>query len=179
MRAVIISSIFLFAICAAGCSKEKTEEEDRQQETQFTFRVKKNGVNWKANSAAGYYNKQDSSYYVVGIGENGEHLGFNFKRTPQFIGKLSEFNTGVMIPSCPFCASLSARYTLDSSKSNKLEIIGFDNLQHRINGRFNIHLKRERLYENEEFDEELSHYEGLFSITYEDAGLQRSDNVNK
>ncbi len=100
MKAIIVFYIFLFAICTAGCSKEKSMKDDKQ-EFQFAFKVKKNGVDWKASSSAGYYNKNDSTYRAVGIGENGEQLGFTFKRTPLSTGRLDEFYTGVTMSSCP------------------------------------------------------------------------------
>jgi len=169
MRAIIVFYICLLAIFTAGCKKERPVDED--QESQFTFNVKKNGIDWETKSATAYYNKTDNSYYVTGFGDNGEHLQFMFKKEPLTTGKLKEFNMGVSVTACPICSSLSASYTLDRSKTNKFEIIGFDNLQNLIAARFNVHLKRERIYEDEEFTEELSSYEGLFSIRYEDSGL--------
>ncbi|MGV6946450.1 hypothetical protein [Sphingobacterium sp. CZ-2] len=169
MRPIIIAYIFLFVVCFTGCSKENTVQEE--PETQFTFRVKKNGLEWKVTTAKGFYNKDDGTCHVSGVGENNEHLHFTFKKYPQRTGKLDEFHSGVIIPSCPICASLSASYTLNSVETNKLEIIGFDNIQNRIIGQFNVQLKRERLYDSEDFDEELNTYEGLFSVRYEDIGL--------
>lgn len=128
-------------------------------------------MDWKTSTATGFYNKDENSYYVIGVDENDEHLRLTFQRDPQFIGKLEEFDTGLNIPTCPHCASLAAVFTLDSDKTNKLEIIGFDNIQNRIVGKFTVHLKRERLYETDDFDEELATYEGIFSVLYRETGL--------
>lgn len=166
MKGIFVLCAVLLVICSTACSKEKDE-----LESQSTFKVKKNGRDWMTTTASSFYNKDDDTYHVVGVGDKEEHLHFTFKKLPQLTGKLEEFDSGVNIPSCPICASLSAMYSLDDVPTNKLEIIGLDMIKKRIIGRFKVQLKRERLHHDEDFDDELNVYEGQFDIRYEDTGL--------
>jgi len=161
MKNIVIICTVLLAL-GTGCSKEKMENEGTGE---FTFRVKKNGEDWKVNGAQGYLNSGDSAFYVQAWGENNEHITFNFSRNPLSTGRLAEFDAGVVIPSCEFCAAIAASYSLDPAKNNRFEILGFDNLESRILGRFSVNLKKNRLYDGE-FTEESNVYEGTFSVVY-------------
>lgn len=160
LKRLIICTVLL--ALGMGCSKEKMENEVAGEPT---FRVKKNGEGWKVNGAQGYFNSKDSTFYVHAMGENNEHLTFNFRRNPLSTGRLAEFGAGAAIPSCERCAAIAASYSLDPAKDNRFEIIGFDNLESRILGRFSVNLKKDRLYEGE-FTEESVIYEGTFSVVY-------------
>ncbi|MCH5689404.1 hypothetical protein LWM68_37290 [Niabella sp. W65] len=47
-----------------------------------------------------------------------------------------------MTPTCEYCASIAQRYSMDSLKSNSFQIMGFDNMEHRILGKFSVYLKK-------------------------------------
>ncbi|MGK6351622.1 hypothetical protein [Parapedobacter sp. DT-150] len=169
MKYTIIICAILFVV-VSGCSKAKMENEDKQE---FVFRVKKNGVDWKVNAVQGYRHSNDSTFYIQASGQNNELIAFIFKRDPSFVGKLGGFDARVTIPSCELCASIAATYSLDSSKMNRFEILGFDNIESRILARFSVNLKKDRLYDGE-FKEEFNTYEGTFSVIYRENAISKA-----
>lgn len=165
MKYIIIISTALLTI-ASGCSKSKMENDGDKEDT-FTFRVKKNDDHWAVNTALGFRQSNDSTYYVEGWGENNERITFDFKRSPTFTGKLEKFGAGVIVPNCEHCAGIIAKYSLDSTKENRLEIVGFDTIEGRVLGKFSIHLKKDSIYAGP-FTEEFNKYEGVFSVVYKE-----------
>lgn len=167
MRYIVVFFAVLLAV-GIGCSEVIPEVEDNQK---FTFRVKKNGVEWKVNSAQGYRRGEDSTFYIQAWGQNNEKITFSFKREdPLFIGRLEEFGADVAILNCEHCAGIAALHSLDAAKVNRLEILGFDNIEDRILGKFLVNLKKDRLYDDE-FIEEFNTYEGTFSLVYQEITL--------
>ena len=74
------------------------------------------------------------------------------------------------ILNCEHCAGIAALHSLDAAKVNRLEILGFDNIEDRILGKFLVNLKKDRLYDDE-FIEEFNTYEGTFSLVYQEITL--------
>ncbi|RQP19645.1 MAG: hypothetical protein EAS52_01695 [Parapedobacter sp.] len=164
MKNIVIICTVLLAL-GMGCSKEKKENEDTGE---FTFRVKKNGKDWKVNGAQGHLNREDGTFYVQASGENNELISFNFRRNPLSTGRLAEFNADAVVPACELCAAIAASYSLDPAKDNRFEILGFDNLESRILGKFSVNLKKNRLHDGE-FTEESNVYEGTFNVVYKES----------
>jgi hypothetical protein len=149
-----------------GCSKKVYTNGKEAANTNFTFRAKKNGSAWKAHSIAATYNAKDSMMHVTAMGENNERLTISFFKKPQYTGASDRFTAGSMTPTCEYCASIAQRYSMDSLKSNSFQIMGFDNMEHRILGKFSVYLKKDSLYQGT-FIKDASLYEGVFSVPYE------------
>lgn len=149
-----------------GCSKKIYTGSKEAAPANFTFRAKKNGSNWKASSVTATYNPKDSMMHVMAQGDNNERLTISFFKIPQYTGNSGRFTAGSITPTCEFCASIAQRYSMDSIKSNSFQIVGFDNIEHRILGKFSVYLKKDSLYQGT-FVKDSSLYEGVFSVPYE------------
>jgi hypothetical protein len=167
MKAGIVISLCL--LLGMACSKSNNENTENGQ-PDFSFRIRKNGSSWTVRDAVAFYNKKDSTLAISAYGDNNEQLGFNFVREPLFTGKVKKFMSGVIIPTCEHCASIAEKYSLDSSKANNLEIVGFDNIRGHILGRFSVSLKQDSLYAGP-FEGDSSYFEGTFSILYKEVSF--------
>jgi hypothetical protein len=149
-----------------GCSKKLHSNRKENANTGFTFRAKKNGTDWKANSISATYNPKDSMMHVMALGDNNERFTISFFKKPQYTGESKPFNAGTIIPTCEYCASIAQRYSLDSLKRNSFQITGFDNIDNRVLGKFAVYLKKDSLYQGT-FIKDSSLYEGVFNVRYE------------
>ncbi|WP_114789585.1 hypothetical protein U0035_08595 [Niabella yanshanensis] len=153
-------------IIVVGCSKKAHSNRKEKPNSDFTFRAKKNGTNWRANSISATYNPKDSMMHVMALGDNNERFTISFFKKPEYTGEAKQFNAGTIIPTCEYCASIAQRYSLDSLKRNSFQILGFDNTGNRILGKFTVYLKKDSLYQGT-FIKDSSLYEGVFSVRYE------------
>lgn len=168
MKSSILLLITLTTLLA--CSKN-TPSTSREKDTpDFTFRAKKNGVDWKANALTATYNEKDSMVHILVEGNHNERFSLSFFKKPQFVGKSDEFTAGSLTPTCEHCASIAQLYKLDSAKQNSFEIMGFDNIQNRVLGRFSVYLKKDSLYAGP-FTRDSSLYEGVLSTPYKTASF--------
>lgn len=149
-----------------GCSKKVHTSRKGNANVDFTFRVKKNGTGWKANSIAATYNPKDSMVHVMALGDHNERFTISFFKRPQYTGESKQFNAGTIVPTCEYCASIALRYSLDSLKPNSFQIVGFDSTNSRVLGKFAVYLKKDSLYQGA-FIKDSSLYEGVFSVRYE------------
>lgn len=155
-----------FLTIGPGCAKKVHTNGKETANSNFTFRAQKNGADWKASSIAATYNAKDSMMHVMAFGNNNERLTISFFKKPQYTGHSEQFTAGTMIPTCEYCASIAQRYSMDSLKHNSFQIMGFDNKDNRILGKFSIYLKKDSLYQGT-FIRDSSLYEGVFSVPYE------------
>lgn len=165
------TQIALFALSIAiciGCSKKLQAE--KQEKENFTFRVKKDGTHWTVNNVFASYNLKDSMIHILAYGENNERLSLSFFKKPKYVGKWQPSYTGISIPTCEYCASIAQLYSLDTLKKNSFEIMGFDDIDNRILGRFSFHLKKDSIYAGK-FTKDSSLYEGVFSVPYQTASF--------
>ena len=149
----------------AGCSKKVHTNRNENPDADFTFRAKKNGTVWKANSIAATYNPKDSMVHVMALGDHNERFTISFLKKPQYTGETKQFDAGAITPTCEYCASIALRYSLDSLKKNSFQIMGFDNTDNRVLGKFSVYLKKDSLYQGT-FIKDSSLYEGVFSVRY-------------
>ncbi|MGE9312265.1 hypothetical protein ACLOAU_11485 [Niabella sp. CJ426] len=165
MKLITLLAASLLMI-VVGSSKKLHSNRKENATTEFTFRAKKNGTNWKANSISATYNPKDSMMHVMALGDNNERFTISFFKKPQYTGESKQFNAGTIIPTCEYCASIAQRYSLDSLKRNSFQIMGFDNIDNRVLGKFAVYLKKDSLYQGT-FIKDSSLYEGMFNVRYE------------
>lgn len=149
-----------------GCSKKWRADSNKVNNTSFTFRAKKNGADWKAGSLTATYNIKDSMMHIMAFGDHNERFTLSFFKKPQYTGNSKQFTAGSMIPICEYCAGIAQLYSLDSLRQNSFQIMGFDNIDNRIMGKFSVYLKKDSLYQGA-FIKDSALYEGLFSVLYE------------
>lgn len=158
-------ALFVIAIAmSTGCSKKS--QPLKQDNSTFTFRTQKNGNYWAVNGVTASYNTKDSMMHISAYGEKNERFSLSFFKKPKYVGKWQPYYAGVAVPSCEHCASIAQLYSLDTLKKNSFEIMGFDDIDNRILGRFSFHLKKDSIYPGA-FIKDSSLYEGVFSVPYE------------
>ncbi|WP_316817572.1 hypothetical protein [Pedobacter nyackensis] len=132
-----------------------------------SIKVKKNEVQWSETAAAASFNTKDSIISILG-NEANETFTIRFKR-PALKEKIEKLEAYSTLSPTRLSASISDKYQLDSTKTNKFEIRLIDNLKKRITGDFYLHLKRSKEYGGGVGETYI--YQGRFDVLYEEISI--------
>lgn len=153
-------SICFAALLLITCKKKNAENESRIS----TIKLEKNGVAWSDTLAVGTHNTGDGMISILGS-DGLETFTIQFKK-PGASTTIDQFTAGSLIAPFKASAAIADRYQLDTSKPNKVQILGIDHAKKRIVGDFYLYLKR-----SPEFGEGEGIYKGRFDVIYQDFTL--------
>jgi len=153
----------VICLCYTSCSKKTQTQQDPN--TNYTFRTFKNDSYWQVKELSAIYNEKDSMIHVFADGPANERFSLSYFLKPKYVGKWESYRTNIIVPSCEHCASIAKAYSLDTTRNNSFEIMGFEDKVNRIWGRFTFHFKSDSLYAGS-YVKDAMIYRGLFSIPY-------------
>ena len=161
-----MKSSMLF-ICVLALLFTNCKKRDSDNGSSSLINVRKNGVQWSESKATGTFNTRDSIISIVGV-EDKETFTIRFKK-PLSSSRIEKFGAGSILAPAHGSVVISDRYQLDTTKSNKLQILVIENTKKRILDDFYLHLKR-----NEEGTGKAAEtyiYQGRFDVRYEEISL--------
>ncbi|MCH5714760.1 hypothetical protein [Niabella hibiscisoli] len=120
----------------------------------------------ESGSMAATYNPKDSMMHIMAFGSNNERLTISFLKEPQYTRASKQFTANSMTPTCEYCASIAQQYSMDSLKQNSFQVMRFDHIKKRVQGKFSLYLKKDNLYQGT-FVKDSSFFEGVFSAPFE------------
>ncbi|SHG17544.1 hypothetical protein SAMN04488522_104741 [Pedobacter caeni] len=154
-------------ICVLALLFTNCKKRDSDNDSSSLMNVRKNGVQWSESKATGTFNTRDSVISIVGV-EDKETFTIRFKK-PVSGSRIEKFEAASILAPARGSAVISDRYQLDTTKSNKLQILVIENTKKRILGDFYLHLKRKEEAGGKAAETYI--YQGRFDVYYEEISL--------